>query len=172
MKNLLFLFIALTSLISCSELEPRKPVNIPESSFLESSVARNRNIMKKEIIARDSTLEYQLNKSGFWYAYKLKTKDRVFPKRGDFVRFNYKIEDLKGTLLYDEMELGTVDYLVDKEELLPALREAIKLLSINEVATFLFPSYLCYGYQGDGEKVDINQALRFTIKLTSHSVKN
>jgi FKBP-type peptidyl-prolyl cis-trans isomerase len=85
---------------------------------------------------------------------------------------SYKIEDLKGTLLYDEMELGTVDYLVDKEELLPALREAIKLLSINEVATFLFPSYLCYGYQGDGEKVDINQALHFTIKLTSHSVKN
>jgi gliding motility-associated peptidyl-prolyl isomerase len=178
MKNFLFLFIALTSLISCSELEPRKPINIPESSFLESSVARNRNIMKKEqklfkeIIARDSTLEYQLNKSGFWFAYKLKTKDRVFPKRGDFVRFSYRIEDLKGMLLYDEMELGTVDYLVDKEELLPALREAIKLLSINEVATFLFPSYLCYGYQGDGEKVDINQALRFTIKLTSHSVKN
>ena len=97
---------------------------------------------------------------------------KVRPKRGDRVRFDYKIEALDGTVLYDEMELGTVSYLVDKEELLPALREAVKVLSVNEVATFLFPSYLCYGYQGDDEKVYIDQPLRFTIKLVSHSIKN
>jgi len=100
------------------------------------------------------------------------SNERVLPKRGDTVRFNYKIEALDGTVLYDEMELGTVQYLVDQEELLPALREAVKVLSVNETATFLFPSYLCYGYQGDDEKVDINQPLRFTIKLISHSIKN
>jgi len=35
----------------------------------------------------------------------------------------------------------------------------------NEVVVFLFPSYLCYGYQGDGEKIGMNQPLKFTIKL-------
>ena len=48
----------------------------------------------------------------------------------------------------------------------------ISLKSLQEVAPFLYPSYLCYGYQGDDEKVDINQPLRFTIKLVSHLIKN
>jgi FKBP-type peptidyl-prolyl cis-trans isomerase len=36
---------------------------------------------------------------------------------------------------------------------------------LGEIGVFLFPSYLCYGYQGDGEKIGINQPLRFTIEL-------
>ena len=65
------------------------------------------------------------------------------------------------------MELGTVDYLVDKEELLPALRYAVKDLSLGDIGTFLMPSFLCYGYQGDGEKIGINQPLRITLQLNS-----
>jgi gliding motility-associated peptidyl-prolyl isomerase len=165
-------------LIRCSEPQARKPINTPKNSFMKGSVARNKNIIKqqqnqfKKIIAQDSTLKYTASSTGFWYAHLVSSENKVLPKRGDQVSFDYKIEALDGTVLYDEMELGTVHYLVDKEELLPALREAVKVLSVNEIATFLFPSYLCYGYQGDDEKVDINQPLRFTIKLTSHSIKN
>ena len=35
----------------------------------------------------------------------------------------------------------------------------------GDVAVFLFPSYLCFGYLGDGEKIGINQPLRFTIEM-------
>ena len=35
-----------------------------------------------------------------------------------------------------------------------------------EIAVFLFPSYLCYSYQGDGVKINANQPLRFTIERT------
>ena len=149
-----------------------------KKSFLDGSVERNKDIIKrqqqkfKEIITQDTLLNYKPSATGFWYAHIATSNNRVLPKRGDMVQFHYKIEDLSGNLLYDEMELGRVRYLVDKEELLPALREAVKVLSVNEVATFLFPSYLCYGYQGDDEKIKINQPLRFTIKLISHSIKN
>ena len=34
----------------------------------------------------------------------------------------------------------------------------------NEIVVFLFPSYLCYGYQGDGNKVGASQPLRYTIE--------
>ena len=27
----------------------------------------------------------------------------------------------------------------------------------KEIVVFLFPSYLCYGYQGDGNKVGVSQ---------------
>ena len=85
--------------------------------------------------------------------------------RGDQVRFIYSIQKLDGTIIYDQKELGTVDYLVDKQELLPALRYAVKDLSEGDIGVFLVPSFLGYGYQGDGEKVGINQPLRFTIQL-------
>ncbi len=178
MRNFSFYFLMICLLISCSEPQARKPINETKISFLKGSVQRNKNIIQKQqnqfkkIIAQDSTREYKASSTGFWYAYLVSSDERVLPKRGDTVRFNYKIEALDGTVLYDEMELGTVQYVVDQEELLPALREAVKVLSVNETATFLFPSYLCYGYQGDDEKVDINQPLRFTIKLISQSIKN
>jgi len=67
-------------------------------------------------------------------------------------------------MIYDQKSLGTVEYAVDQEDLLPALREALRIMKADEVVVFLFPSYLCYGYQGDGEKIGINQPLRFTIE--------
>ena len=60
------------------------------------------------------------------------------------------------------------NFLVDviyKEDLLPALRYAIKDLSLGDIGVFLMPSFLGYGYQGDGDKIGINQPLRLTIQL-------
>ena len=68
-------------------------------------------------------------------------------------------------MLYDRETLGRVSYQVDEEDILPALREGVKLMKVGEVVVFLFPSYLCYSYQGDGEKIGINQPLRFEISL-------
>ena len=67
---------------------------------------------------------------------------------------------------YSYEELGIVEYLIDQENLLPALREGIRIMRPMEIAVFLFPSYLCYSYQGDGVKINANQPLRFTIERT------
>jgi len=93
----------------------------------------------------------------------------VFAKRGDFVEVKYKIEDLNQNLLYGEDDLQTVKFIVDKEEIIPALREGVKFLSEGDTGVFLFPSHFCYGYQGDSEKIGPNQPLRFIIKLVSLS---
>jgi len=61
--------------------------------------------------------------------------------------------------------LGEVSFFLDQKNLIPALREGVKYLRPEEIGVFLFPSYLCYGYRGDGEKIGINQPLRFTIEL-------
>ena len=87
-----------------------------------------------------------------------------YPKKGDKVRFQYQIEDLQKNIIYDKKNLGFVNYSIDEEDILPALRKALRILKPNEVAVFLFPSYLCYSYQGDGDKIGINQPLRFTIE--------
>ena len=114
---------------------------------------------------RDSLLQFQRSDSGYLYAYKKSaSSDDKLPSKGEVVRFQYQIEDLEQNMIYDQKSLGTVEYAVDQEDLLPALRKALRIMKADEVVVFLFPSYLCYGYQGDGEKIGINQPLRFTIE--------
>ncbi|MFZ8961217.1 MAG: FKBP-type peptidyl-prolyl cis-trans isomerase, partial [Flavobacteriaceae bacterium] len=72
-------------------------------------------------------------------------------------------ETLDQKVLYGRSMLGVTEYAIDEEDFLPALREGLRLMREGDIVVFLFPSYLCYGYQGDGDKIKINQPLRFTI---------
>jgi len=157
---------------ACGESEPRRPINKQKQIFLKESAKRNKSKRKIEqnlfdlVIKKDTTLRFNSSPLGFWYAFKKKGEipDKR-PIKGDRVTFKYRIEDLNQNLLYDEDQLGLVSFHVDQEDLIPALREGVKYLSEGDVAVFLFPSYLCFGYQGDGEKIGINQPLRFTIEM-------
>ncbi|MGA0373156.1 MAG: gliding motility-associated peptidyl-prolyl isomerase GldI [Flavobacteriaceae bacterium] len=171
MFRIFFLLIFLTHL-NCQNLEPRRPINKQKQVFLKESAKRNKNIIAIEqslfqhTIEQEKKLSFKNSPQGFWYAYQKKNdSDETYPKKGDLVSFKYRIEDLNGNLIYDEKELGNVSFLIDQEDLIPALREGVKYLRPEEIGVFLFPSYLCYGYQGDGEKIGINQPLRFTIEL-------
>jgi gliding motility-associated peptidyl-prolyl isomerase len=172
MSRTLFLSLLVVGVVSCQNLEPRRPINKQKQVFLKESAKRNKNIIAieqtlfRQAIQQEEKLSFESTSQGFWYAYQKKTpSDASYPKKGDRVTFRYRIEDLNKNLLYDEKELEEVSFFVDQEDLIPALREGVKYLRLGEIGVFLFPSYLCYGYQGDGEKIGINQPLRFTIEL-------
>ena len=165
------LFFILVCFISCAQVEPRYPLNKEKTIFLNSSAERNKKLILEEerllhqSAAKDTEHKFQRSDAGYLFAFEKKSStDSKLPKKGDLVRFQYQIQDLNNNILYDKQTLGIVDYAVDQEDLLPALREAMRIMRPDEVVVFLFPSYLCYGYQGDGEKIGINQPLRFTIE--------
>ncbi|MDG1342802.1 MAG: gliding motility-associated peptidyl-prolyl isomerase GldI [Flavobacteriaceae bacterium] len=170
MKKKVFLLLILT-LVSCNEIEQRKPLNKKLDSFMISSAQRNKNLFKKEAqllkeaAKKDSLYNYKISESGFLYRYiEISSQTISFPSKGEVVRFQYQIEDLNKNIIYSFEELGPVEYAIDQEDLLPALREGLRLLRPDDIAVFLFPSYLCYSYQGDNQKIGINQPLRFIIK--------
>ena len=173
-KYLVLIFSILLG-VGCENTIPRKPVSQSKDEQIKASVQRNKKINKQQqkairkVIDKDVELSYKTSPVGYSYAIKRKSSSTISPKRGDEVNFVYRIESLNGETIYDEMELGEVNYLVDKEDLLPALRYAVKDLKVGEIGVFLMPSFLGYGYQGDGNKVEINQPLRFTIQLNSIS---
>ena len=175
-NSLILKIFFITFFYACSNQEARKPVNLNQNNFLKQSAKKNKKLFSYEqkliqkAIKNDSSLIYKKSKSGFWYTY-LNETNNLKPKNGDKVKFNYFIQDLEKNILYKD-KLDTITYFVDKEEILPGLRKAIKILNEGEIAVFLFPSYLCYGYQGDGEKVGINQPLRFTVNLISIKKNN
>tara|TARA_B100001063_G_scaffold224257_1_gene232114 strand:+ start:2610 stop:3146 length:537 start_codon:yes stop_codon:yes gene_type:complete len=174
--KLKYFIVLLVITISCKDIEPRRPINKKSISFIKNSIKRNKVITKNQEsifknIIKESKSKYIYSEKGFWYSFKKKlssTNKKKLPNPGDQVSFEYQIEDVNGKILYEKKSLGAVKYYVDKEDILPALREGIKLLKNGESAYFLFPSFLCHGYSGDGEKIGINQPLKIFIEITEH----
>ena len=107
-------------LVACAEQEARKPIYRSNKKGLEQSIDRNKKINQqqqllfKKVMEKDSLLKFNSSPVGYWYAYKEKTPNSLRPEQGDWVKFSYTIQTLEGVIIYDEMELGTVDYLVDR----------------------------------------------------------
>jgi gliding motility-associated peptidyl-prolyl isomerase len=175
MKHYLCLIICCCALFACGGPEPRRPVEVRSGSFMKESVSRNKALLAREeelikhLIASDSAHEYHSSSAGSWYYYRQRNEqDSITPEPGDLVTLQYDILSLENDTIYAAEEIGTVSYLVDKEDkeqMFPGLRHSVKLLAESESATFLYPSSLAYGYLGDKRKIGPNIPLKSTITL-------
>ena len=179
MKKLFFFFlINIFFCLGCDQTKSREPLNSHKNDFLSKSVIRNIQINKREensflkIIEKDSKSKYNISNKGFWFKILKSSEKNLKPKTGDEVEFFFNIFDLNGNDIYKDDNFDPIKYVVDKEELLPALRYGIKELRTEETGIFLMPSFLCYGYQGDGEKIIPNQPLIIEINLISLKTSN
>jgi len=159
---------------ACRSPEPRTPESVKSGSFISESAQRNKKLNENErlaiesIISKDSAVQYIASENGFWYFYNSKIEqDTIQPAFGDQVNFNYSVNDLNGSTIYTQEELGNQNYIVDKEELFTGLREGLKLMKPTETVTFIFPSQVAYGYYGDDEKIGTNVPLVCEVTLNT-----
>lgn len=172
-KLILFVFIIALSVASCKQQqEARKPISQASGTFMKKSAERNKKLNASEedqinaIIKSNPKVKYMASTKGYWYTYVIQnTIDTLTPKKGDVAFFEYEIKDLKGNIIYSEVELRPQTYSVDKQNIMTGLREGIKLMHKNEKVTFLFPSHIAYGYHGDNKKIGTNQPLLCTVTL-------
>ena len=159
-------------LASCSQQQARRPLTQNSGQFMKESMNRNIKLIANEEAMIDSVIrkhperKYIATPKGYWYYYETEnTKDTLTPKRGDVAFFDYEIADLKGNVIYSEVELQPQTYLVDKQNILMGLRDGIKLMNKNEKVSFLFPSHLGHGYRGDNDRIPANLPLIVTVSL-------
>jgi gliding motility-associated peptidyl-prolyl isomerase len=158
---------------SCKQhQDARKPISQTSGSFMKKSIARNKKLVANEetqieaLIKSNPNVKYIASKKGYWYTYETKNDiDSLTPKKGDIAFFDYEIKDLKGVVIYSELELRPQIYYVDKQNIMMGLRDGIKLMRKNEKVSFLFPSNMGYGYHGDDKKIGTNQPLICTVTL-------
>jgi len=175
MKNLtqiLMLSVIFASFVSCKQQQARMPVSRSSGTFMKESAARNKKLIAGEegkidsIIKSNPKTQYLTSKKGYWYYYVIRNeRDTLRPKKGDVAQFDYEIMDLKGNVLYSEVELRPQTYTVDKQNIMMGLRDGIKLMHKNEKVTFLFPSHMAYGYRGDMKRIKTNQPIIVTVTL-------
>ena len=172
-KLLTIVFIALIVASSCKQhQEARRPISQASGSFMKRSVERNKKLIIGEegqidsIIKSNPKIKYLASKKGYWYTYEIQNKlDTLTPKKGDVAFFDYEIKDLKGNVIYSELELRPQTYLVDKQNIMMGLRDGIKLMHKNEKVNFLFPSHMGFGFHGDNKKIGANQPLLCSVTL-------
>lgn len=171
--NIKFLIpVVAVALMSCSKQQARRPLTQTSGKFMKESVNRNIKLIANEEALIDSVIKkhperkYIATPKGYWYYYESEnTQDTLRPKRGDVAFFDYEISDLKGNLIYSEVELKPQTYLVDKQNILMGLRDGIKQMNKNEKVSFLFPSHLGHGYRGDNDRIPPNLPLVVTVSL-------
>ncbi len=172
-KLILFVFLVSILVSSCKQQqEARRPVTQSSGSFMKKSVERNKKLIATEegqidsLIKSNPKIKYMASSKGYWYTYVTQNKlDSLTPKKGDVAFFDYEIKDLKGNVIYSQVELRPQTYAVDKQNIMTGLREGIKLMHKNETVIFLFPSHIAYGFHGDDKKIGTNQPLLCTVTL-------
>ncbi len=178
MKVNVVILLAVFVLVSCIKPVPRKPVTIKGSSFMKESVQFNKNLYAseervfKDFMKKDSLTAYTVSPGGFWYTITNKSASTYKPVFGDTVFYTYSIFDVHLNQLYSENEIGVKNYVIDQQEIVEGLRDGLKLMTVGDEVTFLFPSHKVYGYLGDGKKVDINQPLIYKVQLNKIIKKN
>ncbi|MCI4442079.1 MAG: gliding motility-associated peptidyl-prolyl isomerase GldI [Lentimicrobium sp.] len=172
-KLILFVFLVTILVSSCKQhQEARRPVSQKSGTFMKKSVERNKKLIAGEegqidsLIKSNPKVKYFASTKGYWYTYVVQnTLDTITPKKGDVAFFDYEVKDLKGNVIYSELELKPQTYAIDKQNIMTGLREGIKLMHKNEKVIFLFPSHIAYGYHGDDKKIGANQPLLCTVTL-------
>jgi gliding motility-associated peptidyl-prolyl isomerase len=172
-KIIITLFFASIIFSSCKQhQEARKPISQSSGSFMRESIARNKKLIASEeglidsIIKSNPSKKYIASKKGYWYSYETRNLlDSLTPKKGDVAFFDYEIKDLKGHIIYSQLELRPQVYKVDKEDIMMGLRDGIKLMRKNEKVNFLFTSRMGFGFHGDNNKIGTNEPLFCTVTL-------
>ena len=173
------LLMAGSLLAGCSQQQARRPVSQASGTFMKESAERNKKLIAGEesiidsIIKSNPSVKYIASDKGYWYHYETEnTQDTITPKRGDVAFFDYEVKDLKGNVIYSEVELRPQVYYVDKQNIMMGLRYGIKLMNEGETVTFLFPSHMGYGYHGDNKKIGTNEPLICTVTLNDIKPEN
>lgn len=169
-RTLLLLSIVL--FLGCGETEPRKPIQVKSGSFYENSIERSKKLLQQEeqlilaFIQRDSMNSYAISNNGFWYKYETKNETSDYElKTDDEVLLTYTLMSFNNDTLYSSDNIGVVQHAIDKSQLFPGLRNAVKLLKEGEKATFLFPSSQAYGYKGDDKKIGPKTPIISSLEL-------
>ncbi|MDC7998904.1 gliding motility-associated peptidyl-prolyl isomerase GldI [Gilvibacter sediminis] len=172
-KPLLFL-ITLFMVVSCAQPEARKPVSQSSGSFVNASVSRNQKLVAqqeaaiKEVIAKDTTTTYTASENGFWFSKTVTDSSTTYlPQFGDRLVFDYQVEDIYGNVIYPKAQISPRSYVMDQQELITGLRQALKMMHAGESMTLFLPSYTAYGYYGDDNKIGINYPLKVKVDLKS-----
>lgn len=122
----------------------------------------------KAIDRYTDSLEYDFIKSGTglrYSIYQLGIGDTA--KLGMLAGIKYKLNDMKGNVLYQSKAGEIQKFLIGKDNVESGLHEGIQKMTIGSKAIFVLPSHLAHGLSGDNKRIPPQTVLVYHIELIS-----
>ncbi len=151
----------------------------PESSINRESTRKNLEGVNKFLVQKDEERiqsfvrrrDWNMQKTGSGLWYKIgENKGGPNVKEGDYVKLDYEIRLLDGTLCYTSDSTGPKIFRVGATEEVTGLHEGLKLLSQGDQARLIIPPHLAHGLLGDSERIPARSILVY--KLTVREVSS
>jgi FKBP-type peptidyl-prolyl cis-trans isomerase len=138
----------------------------------EQQIKRQRQFIEREnesiqAYLKDRGFDWQRDGSGMYYSISRDSSNLEPIKSEDQVFYNFKIHMLNGSLLYSSDESGTQSLVVDKQDAVIGLHQALKRLTLGDTGLFILPSHLAYGVSGDQDRVPPLTALQYEIQVVN-----
>lgn len=154
--------------ISCgNEVKPKQEINPVE--FKQALEKVNKYEVEKQSDEINRYIQHrkwkmEMTGTGLRYMF-LKKGDGIQVKSGDFVKVDYKISLLDGTVCYSSAEDGTYEFKVEGDAIESGLHEAIQLMHVGDKAKFILPPHLAHGLHGDDAKIPPLSAIIVDLEL-------
>ncbi len=156
---------------SCIKVNKPKPVEDKYKNYSQKLIEINRYLVKKdqEIIAdyvKHKGWNMQRDSTGLWYEILVQGTG-PYPKDGDEVVIDYRVELLNGKLCYSSDSLGEMSFKVNHSNVIRGLNDGVQKLRVGGKGRFIIPPYLGYGLLGDQKCIPPRSIILYYITLKS-----
>jgi len=167
---LLFCFSAF--LLSCNNQTPTGVIQNSSSKTEETDpfLLGNKKLLELEnedieLFLKRYEWEIKLTDTGLRYEITKKGNGKKIEK-GDIVTIEYKTYLLTGDEIYNSINDGVKQFVVEKTDEISGLHEAARLMNKGSEARLIIPSHLAYGASGDGNKINPYQTIIMKIMIS------
>ncbi len=141
-----------------NKLNPKENLESVNKFLVQKDKERIRSFIERR------SWNMENSESGLWYMIYEEGNGKKI-QYGDFVRVDYEIRLLDGTLL-SSSESGKAKVIhVGRDEEVKGLHEGLQYLSKGDKARFIIPPHLAHGLIGDGERIPARSILYYEIEI-------
>ncbi|MCU0472411.1 MAG: FKBP-type peptidyl-prolyl cis-trans isomerase [Bacteroidales bacterium] len=103
--------------------------------------------------------------TGLWYAILSEGNGDYFTDN-DKVILEYEVALLDGTSCYSSKEHGPKEVIIGKSGMEAGLNQGLRMLKPGGEAIFIMPSFMAFGFTGDGNKIPARAVIVYNITNT------
>lgn len=170
--NIVLVMMALCSCQCSGQERDQSQAPASQKAQQESRMKARKDFIKREQKSIESYITdrgFTMKRSGTGLFYAIDkdslTADTSHIKAEQRVTYAYQVYLLNGTLIYSSEEYGPATLVVDKQDEIIGLHEALKKMSLGDKGRFIIPSHLAYGVSGDQRKIPPLTALQYNLEI-------
>jgi FKBP-type peptidyl-prolyl cis-trans isomerase len=158
---------------SCKENKPETVIPEPtvQDLSMEESIKLSQNWNKDESYQIDQFIErnqWQATTSGTgvrYFIYEEGSGKQAEKGKVALVDYEVRLLDANNTLCYTSDSTGSIDFLIEMDNIESGLHEAITYLKEGDKAHIILPHYLAHGLGGDMDKIPPLSPVWYNIHL-------